>query len=395
MGNTAGGTTRKIAGVTRVRPFEWSWERGGQHVKTNNFTSAVPSASSAASGSTVDTETGLLHNVGGANSGTADTDSRAPSEPRSDARSEAIDSRDSTPKVQTGQQRDRGIVMVVDGETKKMPRSNTRESLRASLRVSIVSNLSAGLLTRTSSASAASSARPTPRVVHSPKVPFPKRPRGCKLSSQTWDRLEHLFRLLDTDSSNAVTKEEAKTFFSGAFSQLSVDAMFNEVDNDGDGTITAEEFVKFWLQVKHSGYKESDILDELEELIEGGAWVDWKDGRETSAKSAKFPKRPFMCRLSPALWSRCEELFFVVRGNSADLWITRENAQRFFKGSFSLISAEAMFQTMDANGHGIIRPKDFMCFWTQVKARGYTEEELLSEIDDLVKGGPWVNWQNK
>jgi len=427
MGNATGSHhTRKIAGVNRVRPFESRSERKAPQTvarigrsRSSSFTGAVPSVSSPGTGSSSGAscawhseETGLPPNAGGALlMGAVDSDSRGPSEAREDS------SRHSTSKVQSSsndhhQQHNNnhrgsggsggggGFVVIVDGETKKMPRSNTHDlSLRASLRVSIVSNISAGLLTRASSGSAFSIPRlaaPQRGAAPPPKVPFPKRPMGCKLSSHCWDRLEHLFRLLDHDGSNAVTKEEAKGFFSGAFSNLSVDAMFNEVDSDGDGTITAEEFVKFWVQVRGSGYKESDILDELGELIEGGAWVDWKDGRETTtAKSAKFPRRPFMSRMSPELWKRCEELFLAMRGSSADLWITRENAQRFYKGSFSLISAEEMFQTMDHSGHGVIRPKDFMSFWTQVKAHGHTDRELLAEINDLMKGGPWVNWQNR
>merc|ERR1719188_1168654 len=224
--------------------------------------------------------------------------------------------------------------------------------------------------------------------------PFPKRPLACKLSAKTWAKLEELFRLMDQDGSNAVTREEAKIFFQGAFSNLSVDAMFNEVDTDGSGAITSEEFVKFWLQVRSSGYKEQDILDEIGELIEGGAWVDWKDGRDTCSHEVKFPSRPLLCRLSQNTWKRCEELFHKMSGNDEKMQITREKAQHFFKGAFCNISADAMFNEIDLNRHGVINAKEFMNFWCQVKASGYKEKDILEEIDNLLEGSPWVDWKD-
>jgi len=224
--------------------------------------------------------------------------------------------------------------------------------------------------------------------------PFPKRPMTSKLSAKVWSKLEELFRLMDQDGSNAVTRDEAAQFFQGAFSNLSVDAMFNEVDTDGSGAITSEEFIKFWVQVKSSGYKEQDILDELDELIEGGAWVDWKDGRDTVANEVRFPKRPIMCRLSAKAWKRCEELFHTISNHDEKMQITREKAQHFFKGTFANLSADAMFNEIDLNRHGVINAKDFMAFWVQVKASGYKEKDILEEIDNIIEGSPWVDWKD-
>lgn len=225
-------------------------------------------------------------------------------------------------------------------------------------------------------------------------TPFPKRPIACKLSAKTWAKLEELFRLMDQDGSNAVTREEARAFFKGAFSNLSADAMFNEVDADHSGAITSEEFVKFWTQVRSSGYKEQDILEEVSELIEGGTWVDWKDGKDTYAHVEKFPKRPMLCRLSSSTWKKCEELFYKISGSDKEMQITRDKAQAFFKGAFGLISADAMFNEIDVKHHGIIHAKDFMAFWVQVKSAGYKEKDIMEEIECLMDGNPWVDWKD-
>merc|ERR1719296_137611 len=119
--------------------------------------------------------------------------------------------------------------------------------------------------------------------------------------------------------------------------------MFNEVDVDGSGAITSEEFIAFWVHVRKNGYKEQEIIDELDELLEGGAWVDWKDGKETGGEEArKFPKRPMLCRLSQKTWNKCEALFKKMDTDGA-LSIDRAKADAHFKGTFIKQSVDAMF----------------------------------------------------
>jgi len=224
--------------------------------------------------------------------------------------------------------------------------------------------------------------------------PFPKRPMGCKLSSKCWDKLEQIFHKMDPDGSDAVTKEEARLFFKGAFGKLSADAMFNEVDVDGSGAITAEEFISFWIHVAKNGYKEQDIVDELDELLEGGAWVDFKDGRETGAEKHKgFPTRPLLCRLSAKTWKKCEDLFKKIDTDNA-LTIDHAKATAHFTGTFTKVSVDAMFNEIDPKHHGQIPAKEWMKFWVNVKTSGYKECDMIDELDNLIEGGTWVDWKD-
>lgn len=223
---------------------------------------------------------------------------------------------------------------------------------------------------------------------------FPKRPTGCKLTQPCWDKLEELFRKMDPDGSNAVTRDEARTFFKGAFGKMSADAMFNEVDVDGSGAIDSDEFIAFWLAVKKSGYKEEDIMNELEELGEGGAWVDWNDGRDTAtAAQHAFPKRPMLCRLKQSTWNKCRELFEKMDTDKARC-ITKEKAAKHFKSGFNKVSVEAMFNEIDVNHHGQITAVEWMKFWTQVKSSGYSQQDILDELDNLLEGQQWVDWKD-
>lgn len=226
--------------------------------------------------------------------------------------------------------------------------------------------------------------------------PFPKRPMFSKLSKKTWDKLEELFKKMDLDGSDAVTKDEARQFFlGGRFNQISTEAMFNEVDTDKSGAITAQEFIDFWVQVREAGYGEKEILEEIEEILAGGAWVDWLDGRNTAGNNpvVEFPKRPLLCRLSRPAWGKCEELFKKI-SRSEPCKITEDDARNFFKGSFADISVNAMFNEVDVNRHGVIIAKDWMDFWVQVKASGYKDKDIIDELDLLLEGGAWVDWKD-
>lgn len=103
------------------------------------------------------------------------------------------------------------------------------------------------------------------------------------LSFEAIQALKVFFDKLDADGSSEISMEEAIEFWGKGFSKISAAAMFAEVDADGNGSICLDEFMTFWQNVKHSGYTEAEILEELQQLMEGGMWVDWKDGRCTGA----------------------------------------------------------------------------------------------------------------
>uniref|UniRef100_A0A7S2MFW7 EF-hand domain-containing protein n=1 Tax=Alexandrium andersonii TaxID=327968 RepID=A0A7S2MFW7_9DINO len=105
--------------------------------------------------------------------------------------------------------------------------------------------------------------------------------RRVELSEEASRKVTELFEKMDADSDDTVTLAEAKAYFNGNFGKLSAIAMFSEVDNNNDKSITKAEFLMFWRQVKKSGYKEDEIIEEVTKMLNGANWVDWNDDRDT------------------------------------------------------------------------------------------------------------------
>jgi len=224
-------------------------------------------------------------------------------------------------------------------------------------------------------------------------LPFPKRPAMSCLSESLWAKCEELFRKMDQDGSNAVSREEAVYFFKGAFKKASMEAMFNEVDKDKSGAITSEEFMEFWQGVKKSGYSDPDMADEIDELMKGSTWVDWDDGQSPEAKRAEYPRRPWLGKLSKQVWAKVEALFRKIDAGG-NLSINEAKADKFFQGSFTKMSVKAMFNEIDCDHHGLITPTAWIAFWVQVKGSGYKDKDILNELDGLLEGGAWVDWRD-
>jgi len=248
---------------------------------------------------------------------------------------------------------------------------------------------------------------------------FHKRPIGCKLSEETWAKIEDLyFRLLLQSTKDAADKpgivwEDAKKLFtaSGSFGKHSANVMFDEVDVDRSGCITPKEFCDFWVRVRKAGYSEETISDELTVLLEGGSWVDWranpssalvgKASRSSMTRSSEqargspstvfFPKRPRWCCLSKDAWTKLEELYAKL-AKEERRGVTREDAQHFFKGAFAGVSAQAMFNQVDVDDSGNITGQEFAEFWIQIRKSGYPESRILDEVQKLLSGDSWVDF---
>jgi len=110
------------------------------------------------------------------------------------------------------------------------------------------------------------------------------------LLDTTKTEIEALFKKMDLDGDGKLTKDEAQKHFK-KFSKISANAMFKEVDEDESKDLTLEEFNAFFknvmLQKKEDSeeymYSDEDVLETVKDLQAGEAWVDFLDGRSTTA----------------------------------------------------------------------------------------------------------------
>jgi anaerobic glycerol-3-phosphate dehydrogenase len=97
--------------------------------------------------------------------------------------------------------------------------------------------------------------------------------------------------------------------------------------------------------------------------------------------------------LSAALNDKIVALHMKMDENH-DSRVTRQEAVRYFK-KFGQTSANAMFDEVDHDKDGFITLEEFRDFWKQVKASGYTEDDINEELDELLQGHSWVNYQDE
>ena len=103
------------------------------------------------------------------------------------------------------------------------------------------------------------------------------------LSAKALEKVTALFNKIDDNGDGSITQEEAVKFWGKNWAKVNAQAMFNEVDDDNNGSVTFDEWLDFWKNVlAQPEYEEEEVLEEIDEIMTGGAWVDFNDGRSTS-----------------------------------------------------------------------------------------------------------------
>lgn len=110
------------------------------------------------------------------------------------------------------------------------------------------------------------------------------------LSKEAKVKAEELFTKIDFDGDGNITREEAQKFFK-SFGKVNAKALFDEVDDDSSNGLSKAEFMLFWDQVRSAGYTNRQITDELDLILDGGDWVNWKDGKDVKVDGQQIGKK--------------------------------------------------------------------------------------------------------
>ncbi|CAK83668.1 unnamed protein product (macronuclear) [Paramecium tetraurelia] len=95
------------------------------------------------------------------------------------------------------------------------------------------------------------------------------------LSQRLREKASEIFKKLDIKGTGTIDKEGTEQFCPILQSQTQKHYL-KAVDFDKSGDITEDEWMAFWEIVKENGYSEEEINIELDELMDGKAWVQFK-----------------------------------------------------------------------------------------------------------------------
>ena len=63
------------------------------------------------------------------------------------------------------------------------------------------------------------------------------------------EKVMKLFQMIDVDGSKTIDRNETLNFWSKNFAKLNTNELFDQVDENNDGSIQLMEWVEFWTNV--------------------------------------------------------------------------------------------------------------------------------------------------
>ena len=73
--------------------------------------------------------------------------------------------------------------------------------------------------------------------------------------------------------------------------------------------------------------------------------------------------------------------------------IDRDETLKFWSSNFAKINSTVLFDQVDTNNDGSIQYEEWIDFWRIVYDSGYSEEEICTELDNMLQGGSWVKFE--
>ena len=96
-------------------------------------------------------------------------------------------------------------------------------------------------------------------------------------------------------------------------------------------------------------------------------------------------------QMPPKLEEKVRKLFSLIDVDDSKT-IDREETLKFWSKGFAKINSTCLFEQVDKNNDGTIQLEEWLEFWRVVYESGYSEEEVCTELDNMIKGGSWVKF---
>jgi len=97
--------------------------------------------------------------------------------------------------------------------------------------------------------------------------------------------------------------------------------------------------------------------------------------------------------LTPGLEQKLKA-FFDKMDDDKNGEVSQEEAVKFWGKNFAKLNAKSMFNEVDEDGNGNITWPEFLDFWTNVAANGYSQDDLEEEVEMMMEGGSWVDFDD-
>ena len=96
--------------------------------------------------------------------------------------------------------------------------------------------------------------------------------------------------------------------------------------------------------------------------------------------------------MPPKLEEKVRKLFSMIDVDDSKT-IDREETLKFWSKGFAKINSGVLFDQVDKNNDGSIQYDEWVEFWKIVYDSGYSEEEICTELENMINGGSWVKFE--
>jgi len=86
--------------------------------------------------------------------------------------------------------------------------------------------------------------------------------------------------------------------------------------------------------------------------------------------------------------------FFDKMDDDSNGEVSYDEAVKFWGKNFAKVNAKSMFNEVDEDGNQNISWAEFLAFWKNVVASGYSTDDLKEEVEMMLEGGSWVDFND-